>query len=166
MSLVLRPLTAEDETAFLRARSALARFGTYYQQAMPWLEYLAILDAAARGEGLPDNQVPNSLLVGAVGDGFVGSLALRHHIDHPILSTLGGHIGYSVLKAHRRRGYGTEMLRQALPIAKNLGLDRVLITCDATNVASRRIIETNGGVYESSVTEGVAVAKLRYWVEL
>lgn len=33
-----------------------------------------------------------------------------------------------------------------LPVARGLGLPRVLATCDAGNAASRRVIEANGGV--------------------
>ena len=37
------------------------------------------------------------------------------------------------------------MLAAALPIAQALGIDEALLTCDETNVASRRVIEANGG---------------------
>jgi predicted acetyltransferase len=51
------------------------------------------------------------------------------------------------------------MLRAALPIAHQLGIERALITCDWDNVGSRKTIEANGGVFEDR--RGV---KLRYWV--
>ncbi len=35
----------------------------------------------------------------------VGAIDLRHHIDHPILGTWGGHCGYSVRPSERRKGY-------------------------------------------------------------
>ena len=40
-----------------------------------------------------------------------------------------------------------------------VGIDPALITCDDDNVASRRVIEANGGVYEDQ--GGV---KLRFWM--
>jgi predicted acetyltransferase len=46
-----------------------------------------------------------------------------------------------------------------LPRGAELGIDRVLVTCDVDNVASRRAIEKSGGVYEDT-REG----KLRFWV--
>ena len=57
------------------------------------------------------------------------------------------------------------MLRLALPYCKRIGLDRVLITCDANNEGSRRTILSNGGVYESTVHEPEENIDLeRYWI--
>ena len=56
-----------------------------------------------------------------------------------------GHIGYAVVPWKRRRGYATEALRLFLPLAMNEGLPYVEITTDSDNVASRRVVEANGG---------------------
>ena len=37
------------------------------------------------------------------------------------------------------------MLRAALPVAARLGIDPALVTCDVANIASRKVIEANGG---------------------
>ena len=57
-----------------------------------------------------------------------------------------GHIGYAVVPWKQRRGYATAALRQFLPSAKEEGLSYVEITTDPQNLASRRVIEANGGV--------------------
>ena len=45
-----------------------------------------------------------------------------------------------------------------------LGLDRVLLTCDATNIGSRKVIEANGGVLENAILQpGHTEKTLRYW---
>jgi predicted acetyltransferase len=44
-------------------------------------------------------------------------------------------------------------------MARTLGLDQVLVTCDTDNVASRKVIKANGGRYED--TRG---NNLRYWI--
>jgi predicted acetyltransferase len=56
-----------------------------------------------------------------------------------------GHIGYSVVPWKRRRGYATRALQLLLPQAREEGLPYVELTTDADNIASRRVIEANGG---------------------
>ena len=51
-------------------------------------------------------------------------------------------------------------LAGALPIARNLGISRVLLTCDDSNAGSRATIEKNGGVYEDTRN-----GKRRYWID-
>jgi predicted acetyltransferase len=92
------------------------------------------------------------------GDEVVGFLALRHELT-PWLLEEGGHIGYSVRPSRRREGHASRALALALIRAKELGLERVLLTCDEDNLGSRRTIENAGGVYEDSRKD-----KRRYWL--
>lgn len=89
---------------------------------------------------------------------YFGTLVIRHRLT-PALARDGGHVGYHVVPRHRRRGHATQMLAQAKPVCRDLGLVTVLITCDETNVASQRVIEANGGVLER-----IAAGVCRYWV--
>ncbi len=57
-----------------------------------------------------------------------------------------GHIGYSVVPWKRRQGHATRALGLLLDEARAVGLDRVELTADPDNLASHRVIETNGGV--------------------
>ena len=108
---------------------------------------------------------------------YLGQTSIRPDLKTPYLVTYGGHVGYSIRPRRRRRGYGRRILELALERCRELGLERVLVTCDEDNVASRRIIEANGGLFESDMVMdartaraegrgGGEVRKLRYWIDL
>lgn len=120
--------------------------------------------AAKRAEAHPADAaaLPKTQLW-AVADGeIVGRLGILHRLTEA-LRLAGGHIGYDTVPAFRGRGVGTEMLRQALPFARALGLDEVRLTCDEANVASARIIEKNGGVRVRVGAEGSGHATKRVY---
>jgi predicted acetyltransferase len=89
---------------------------------------------------------------------FIGRVSIRHRLTEQ-LRRLGGHIGYDVRRSRRRQGHATAMLRAALEVANGIGIDPALITCDTTNVASRRVIESNGGLLADQ-----SGGTLRFWV--
>lgn len=95
---------------------------------------------------------------------LVGVIDLRHHINHPILGTWGGHCGYTVRPSERGKGYAKEMLRLNLQNAKALGINKILVTCYPSNDASERVIRANGGVYEKTVVvDGIKIQ--RFWID-
>jgi len=97
---------------------------------------------------------------------FIGRLSIRHELNDFLLM-MGGHIGYEIRPSRRKQGYGTEILRLGLEKAKELGLQRVLVTCDEDNIGSKKIIEHNGGKFENAIElEGDNVRKLRYWIDI
>jgi predicted acetyltransferase len=106
----------------------------------------------------PEGYVPDTELWWIEGDEFLGRIGIRHRLT-PILLEMGGHVGYDVRPSARRRGHATKMLRQALTVAHELGINPALITCDVDNVGSRTVIERNGGVLEDERN-----GKLRFWV--
>ena len=113
-----------------------------------------------------------------VDDGhYLGQTSIRPELETRYLITYGGHVGYSIRPRRRRRGYGRRILELALHRCRELGLERVLVTCDEDNLASRRIIEANGGLFESDMVMdartarsegrgGGRIRKRRYWIEL
>lgn len=95
---------------------------------------------------------------------ILGAIHIRHILNDYLLSK-GGHIGYGVRPSVRKKGYATRMLSLALPIAKSIGINKVLITCSKSNHASAKTIINNGGVLENEVQEGEEVTQ-RYWINL
>jgi predicted acetyltransferase len=120
---------------------------------------------ALRAQALEDTPrpatfVPTTVLWWTEGDTYLGRLNIRHRLAPALIGARNGHIGYDVRPSARRRGHATAMLAAALPLALAVGLDEVLVTCDADNVASRRTIERNGGVPAERIDE-----KLRFWIK-
>ncbi len=129
-------------------------------------EWLADVRAYTDPATLPEGKVlATQFLTVRKSDGrLVGMVNVRHYFNE-YLEQFGGHIGYSVRPSERRKGYAKEQLRLALLYCKEIGLDRVLITCYTSNEGSRRTILSAGGVYESTVHEpGENIDLERYWV--
>lgn len=127
---------------------------------LAWLELAAAdfggfvdrLAAPTRMWGVPVTQ-----LWYVDGSEYLGMVVIRLELT-PELARVGGHLGYHVVPSFRRRGHAGRMLADALIYCAHFGLRRVLLTCEPTNVASRKVIEANGGQ-----PDGVADGELRYW---
>lgn len=140
-------------------------FGLGYSPDMNFDDYIKQLEDHRAGLSLPERFVPSTFLVAEADGEIVGRTSIRHRLNEFLLN-LGGHIGYGVLATRRRRGYATEILRQSLIIARSIGIDRVLVTCDDDNIGSIRTIESCGGRLENVVTaDDQHVAWRRYWID-
>jgi predicted acetyltransferase len=166
--LQLRPYRAEDERDALAANEALRadefEFLLGWDPALTWSEFLTALEKQRLGRNLSDDQVRAVQLVADVEGEFVGRVSIRFSLND-FLALRGGHVGYAVVPAQRRKGYATEILRQALEILRAEGIEKVLVTCDEINEGSIAVIEGCGGVFESIVPArdgGTGIR--RYWI--
>jgi predicted acetyltransferase len=150
----LREFTAEDPDV---ANSWTGMVIDRFQRAGPdWVA--AYVEAELGWRTVPPaGFVPVTTLWWADGETYLGRISIRHHLNDALIE-IGGHIGYDVRPSARRRGHSTAMLAAALPRAAALGIDKALITCDESNIASRKVIERNGGVLEDR--RGTT---LRFW---
>ncbi|HAS61133.1 MAG TPA: GNAT family N-acetyltransferase [Vibrio sp.] len=138
--------------------SCLSDFSSYVEQ----------LSDESRGLNLKPNYVPCShyWLINSDSE-VLGVVRIRHHLANEFLQNEAGHIGYDVRPSYRNKGVAKKMLALALLQAKTLKLDQVLITADDDNKASRRVIETNGGQFDTYYDGKVFQTKLaRYWIDL
>ncbi len=169
-------------TSFLAADAEAAAEGSGrgISDDASFFALLARIEQFAAGRDLQPNRVQETTLWLVDGDEYIGRIAIRHALT-PLLRANGGHVGYDVRPSRRRQGHATRMLRLALPRVAALGIDPALITCDAINLASRKVIEACGGrlatdeidmaaalaiadSYPPEIRAALAVPHLRYWV--
>lgn len=126
-----------------------------------YLEHLEIPDPA------PEGLVPDSTYFALDRERniFVGAVNIRHRLNDSLLIT-GGHIGDGIRPSERRKGAATQMIALALEKCRELGIDRVLMTCDSDNIGSAKSIIRNGGVLENEVISEDGVPVQRYWIQL
>lgn len=132
--------------------------------AKEWIDTVCLYKSA---ETCPKDKVPSSIYIAVRerDNRIVGVIDLRHHINHPVLGTWGGHMGYYVRPSERKKGYAKEMVRQNLQNCSVLHIRKVLVTCDEDNLASEKTILANGGVYEKSIeVDGSRIR--RYWITI
>ncbi|MGB9153140.1 MAG: GNAT family N-acetyltransferase, partial [Alphaproteobacteria bacterium] len=160
----------DDESAAVAIHAAMLRehfhFLLGWEPSMSWSAFLLSIENQRRGINLSPYQVRGRQLVAEVDGEIIGRVSLRFELNE-YLTERGGHVGYGVAPAHRRKGYATEILRQALVVIRAEGVDPVLVACDDDNVASSRTIERNGGVLESIAPPnyGEVESVRRYWIK-
>jgi predicted acetyltransferase len=107
-----------------------------------WLEKLEVDRTMEPNE----NRVPADtyFLVRESDERIIGMINIRHCLNEN-LRLIGGHIGYSVRPTERRKGYNKINLYLGLLRCQELGIDEVLMDCDADNLGSARTMQALGG---------------------
>jgi predicted acetyltransferase len=129
-------------------------------------EYLRKAKRYSEGTDLPDGKVPADIffLVHNGDKRILGAIDIRYALND-YLYNYGGNIGYGIRPTERKKGYATEMLRLALDICREKGIDKVLITCKKSNTGSAKTMIKNGGILENEVFENGELIQ-RYWILL
>ena len=118
-------------------------------------EWLELLDKCSKKETVSDDWTVSTQFLGVrkKDNRIVGMISIRHALTTDFLRNYAGHIGYGIRPSERKKGYITQILDQALNYCKNeIKLDKVMISCDRKNEASRRTILSAGGVLEKEYT--------------
>lgn len=104
--------------------------------------YIKMCEDCALGLNLQEGFVPETYLWLIIDDNYAGSVNIRHNIDTEILSTWGGHIAYQIRPSYIGKGFAAPMLAKAIEYAANtLNLEKVMISCDEDNIASKKTIQ-------------------------
>jgi predicted acetyltransferase len=118
------------------------------------------------GEDIPEGWVKDSTYWLVNEDKRVlGAVNIRHALTKPLLER-GGHVGYGIRPSERQKGYATKLLSLSLEVVKTLGIQKALVTCDATNIGSLKTILNNGGVPDKDYIEEDGNVVKRFWIEL
>jgi predicted acetyltransferase len=130
-----------------------------YENYEAYLEALKIRESG-EGKWVPST---NYFLVDD-NDRVLAMVDIRHSLT-AYLHNVGGHIGYGVRPAERRQGHATWILAEALKKCDELGIGRVLVTCNDDNIGSAKTIVKNGGVEDNSFIEEDGTVVRRFWIE-
>lgn len=154
--------------------SCLEALAEFQSEGLPWVMDLKIEDLRHNFDAFVKAELNKRTIwtldipvdeteLWAISDGdYVGRISIRHRLNAD-LRVMGGHIGYDVRPSFRGRGIASAMLRLALPVAKRLGIEEALLTCNESNLASIRVIEKNGGVLTESKPQFEGGPMKRYY---
>ena len=161
--------TADLAVEFLAMAYEFQRSGDdrFLRGAENLVEYLRTLRQHSQPKKLSTATVPcNEYWLVQNGWLILGTSSLCRRLN-PQLAHEGGHIRYCIRPNQRQKGYGRLILQLTLEKARQLGLHRVLITCDTENTTVANTIKDNGGILENDVcsTQSGGLVS-RFWIDL
>lgn len=129
-----------------------------------YTEWMEFIDDRSAGRNIGE-EVPQTLFFLKNSDGTIlGAVSLRHFLNHTNIVD-GGHIGYGICPEYRGNGYGSLILSLALKMLKEMGITKVLVTCDCDNIPSQKVILHNNGVLENQTLDEDGIEINRYWID-
>ena len=150
LRLVVPDISRKDDAImyiqeFLECGSEINGVGSldrYLDDYEGWLEKLEV----DRNMEPNENRVPADtyFLIRESDNRIIGMINIRHCLNER-LRLIGGHIGYSIRPSERRKGYNKVNLYLGLLRCQELGIDEVLMDCDAVNIASAKTMQALGG---------------------
>lgn len=87
------------------------------------------------------------LLIRKNDNKLIGMINVRWNLTEE-MKRFGGNIGYGIRPTERRKGYNKINLYLGLLEAKKIGLDKVMLDCETSNIASSKTMASLGGVLD------------------
>lgn len=162
--------TLEDRGAFLDMLDEWDEYGDFISPTVLDLgndSYEEWLEKRKKDDVTEDVEikVPQSIyFVYDEKDNIVGATAVRHAIGESN-RLVGGHIAYGVRPTERNQGYAKEILKFAIQKLNEMGVDEILVTCPADNIASEKTILANGGEFERIIETKDQELFKRFWIK-
>ncbi|MRH44489.1 GNAT family N-acetyltransferase [Aquibacillus halophilus] len=145
------------------------------EDMIPWViekdptnfeEMIQFLHNNEKGINLPNGWVPDSTYwMINENNKLIGVVNIRHQLTDLLLRS-GGHIGYGIRPTERKKGFATALLSLSIEKSQQLGLTKILVVCDESNIGSAKTIINNGGVIDKDFVEEDGTIVKRYWIEL
>jgi predicted acetyltransferase len=156
----------EEDFRELAAEGIAAQETPYINWDGDFEDYVRRMEILAKGENIPADDVPRHTYFLYCGGKIIGRSEIRRRLN-PELEITGGHVGGDIRRSERRKGFATVMLKLTLEKALELGLKKVLVTCNKENIASAKTIEKCGGIFEKEIIDGEnGLTILHYWIDL
>ncbi|MBC8064377.1 MAG: GNAT family N-acetyltransferase [Chlorobia bacterium] len=168
--ITLEPPSEKFQDSFFQAMAEFAGEGNRQvaadmsQEQFP--AYVQQLHDQSLGKNLKEGYIPSKEFWIIDADGYAGRIILGLTFV-PTPERVGHHVGYAVRPSKRQHGYATKALELLLDEARKINILKLMPECDSTNIASRKVIERNGGVLLDRMPNGEPCeGSLRYIIDL
>lgn len=172
-SKLIRP-SAEYKEDYLKALEEYHAEGRYLYQDIGVLnaDFNAFIKQLNTDKGYPHQPyqdwvepVPETIVWMVKDDQYIGTVDIRHRLNWH-LEKWGGHVHFNIRPSLRGKGYGSKILKKAMPIINYIGIDKALITLKPTDTAAIRIVESCGAKFEGEThATDKFPAMRRYWLD-
>lgn len=140
--------------------------GNAYRENEEFSHLVKRLKDREKGKNISKRDVPATVYFIIENSEVVGTIDLRHVLNKNYFERLG-HIAYYIKPSKRNKGIATKALGLALKKYEKEPIARILITSYEDNLASRKVIENNGGKLEKIVFDEISQKNIcRYCITL
>ncbi|MBQ8131860.1 MAG: GNAT family N-acetyltransferase [Bacilli bacterium] len=165
-----REFQKQDETEIIKLKKEIEEKDGIFDGIMVFKKNLTIdqlLNKLETLKNIKEKNYSNQISYGFFQENkLIGIFSIRPELKGS-LQGHGGNIGYFIRPKERGKGYGNLILKEALKKAKEFGLEKVLITCHEKNIASAKVIEANGGEYDTDYYDSVIDETFhRFWITI